>query len=462
MSLKNEIFTIKGLQTKDLKEAQIEEQTLIDIIDDYNKLVKNLEVQANYFSNILHMCEDINSVKWRTKDPIHLLIKIVRKRKEAIVDGNDSSKYMNIDANNYKCIVNDLVGLRAIYLFKAQWSLIDEYIFENFRVCEDEAVILYYANDDDISHYQDDERLKKQEDVYTKNFNNNDYSYNFECKSSRYRSTHYVIEGLPPNSFKFELQTRTILEEAWGEIDHYIRYPEYENNPELIRRMSILNGVLSSCEEHSTTFHDYYRKIELSKAESLVESQSEETENSIESDSEHEAENVSSDTKDIVENDSKSSWDKDVSDIALNKQANRLLKILNSTQSPIIALNKDRAGMLSIGERLKDLNLGPVGSLGSVDSSIRINKALENIRKSTLPHNLTVGSALDPKVSDILKNYERQNTISNSLAEALKPFEKQQSNLEKIRKSIEPSSKIDEVQQSINNTKDENEDDSSS
>lgn len=73
----------------------------------------------------------------------------------------------------------------------------------------------------------------------------------------------YLAIGQKPSNFKFEIQTRTIFEEAWGEIDHYIRYPNFEKHPELVRRMSILNNVLSGCVELVNSDYDFF--IELNK-----------------------------------------------------------------------------------------------------------------------------------------------------------------------------------------------------
>ena len=53
--------------------------------------LKKLEIEGTYLSNRLQFFKDINSVRWRTKDPIHLLTKIVRKRKEAIEKEDNQS-----------------------------------------------------------------------------------------------------------------------------------------------------------------------------------------------------------------------------------------------------------------------------------------------------------------------------------------------------------------------------------
>ncbi|MEM8321060.1 hypothetical protein Q4R72_16465, partial [Morganella morganii] len=74
----------KDLSEVELELANITSEELIDIYNDYIKSLKEFETEGIYLSNKLQACDEINSVRWRVKDPVHLLIKIVRKRKKAI------------------------------------------------------------------------------------------------------------------------------------------------------------------------------------------------------------------------------------------------------------------------------------------------------------------------------------------------------------------------------------------
>lgn len=257
MENQDKFFESSGLLSTDLAEAKVSKDTLVEILNDYLSNQERLKYQASYFANILQFGDSVNSVKWRIKDPIHLLQKIVRKRKEAIKEQDKNSKYMTIDVENYKNIVNDLIGLRAIYLFKADWYKVNDFILKEFKVCENEPITIYYAPNDDLTQIPDNNFIEA---------NNKKYNLKKKVKEkTNYRSTHYLIEGIPPHNFKFELQTRSILEETWGEIDHYVRYPNFENHSELVRRMSILNGALSACEQMVSTDYEYF--VELSEDE---------------------------------------------------------------------------------------------------------------------------------------------------------------------------------------------------
>lgn len=251
MENEESLFTLEGLKVENLKAAEIDKDVLIEIYRDYIKNQEILKQQAEYFANILHLGEEINSVKRRVKDPLHLLTKIVRKRRKAIEDGEEDSPYLDISVDNYKSIVNDLVGIRAIYLFKENWALVNNFILDNFSVCKDEKITINHAIDDDLSFYAESDGM------------NGEYNYKLEERVSRYRSTHYIISGISPQVFKFELQTRTILDEAWGEIDHHVRYPDFEHNEDLKRKMSILNGAISGCEELTSNFFKDFNELRI-------------------------------------------------------------------------------------------------------------------------------------------------------------------------------------------------------
>ena len=251
----------KDLSKSELIAARITAKELMEIYFDYLKSVKELEAEGTYLSNRLQFCDDINSVRWRTKDPIHLLTKIVRKRKEAIEKGSTTSEYLFIDVNNYKQVITDLVGLRAIYLFKFQWRLVDSYICNNFKVSSQEEITIYHAPEDDLTFYY--------QNGFEKKIGDNSFKYIQLKKDSKYRSTHYIVEANFPHNFKIEIQIRSILDEAWGEIDHYIRYPDHQDDEDLKRKMTILNGAINGCEELATNYIEYFQNKNREVAEDV-------------------------------------------------------------------------------------------------------------------------------------------------------------------------------------------------
>ena len=70
-----------------------------------------LQTVANGFSALLQTLDGVHSTRVRLKDPDHLLEKIVRKR----ADKRD------ITIRNYRTEITDLIGARALHLFKTDW-----------------------------------------------------------------------------------------------------------------------------------------------------------------------------------------------------------------------------------------------------------------------------------------------------------------------------------------------------
>lgn len=68
-----------------------------------------------------------------------------------------------------------------------------------------------------------------------------------------YRSVHYLVESSNTRyRYLAEVQVRTIFEEAWGEIDHVVRYPYHLDNEMLVRLSSILNRLAGDADELGT------------------------------------------------------------------------------------------------------------------------------------------------------------------------------------------------------------------
>ena len=192
----------KGLSEFELGLAKITSSELLEIFNDYSSLYKELENEAAHFSKILIGNEQINSVKFRVKNPAHLLVKIVRKRKEALQKGDTSSAYLKINVSNYKQIITDLIGIRGIYLFKAYWKKIDEDICDNFIIFDQHDVCIFHGPEDDLDFYHPNE--------FVKSINTKKIRYIRVERPTKYRSTHYILQTNLPE-IKFELQIRSIL-----------------------------------------------------------------------------------------------------------------------------------------------------------------------------------------------------------------------------------------------------------
>lgn len=410
MNNQQEVFKLDGLLEADLEEAKISKEDLLAIYFDYVSSLEMFKQQASYLGNILQLGKQINSVKWRVKDPLHLLKKIVRKRKEALNKNEQSSKYLSITVDNYKEIITDLIGLRAIYLFKAQWYEVNDFILSMFKVCDNEKITIYYAKDDDLS------KLPIKNEIIFKEKN---YLIDKVKKDSSYRSTHYMIESIHPHNFKIELQTRSILEEAWGEIDHHIRYPDFEDNLELQRRMSILNGALASCEQ--LTSNDFDLFIDLSKTELSLEDQSlnDNDENTTQS-----TDNVSESVKNnrihlSVGKKSSSEWDKAIANIENARKQTRHLESILTSDNISTALSKSRILIDTVNKSLipKDfINLETISAIENLQanefSKLAKNTALNQLMAKKLSTDSPLNQAINKMNSPVLESLKRSSTLN--------------------------------------------------
>lgn len=203
--------------------AKISEQQLLAIESDFKARSAELTNSAEFFANSLQSFPCIHSVRWRTKDPKHLVRKIVRKRAEGV------KKYDHINVENYRSIVTDLIGVRAIHLFKEDLSKIDNHIRGNWDVRETPTIYIREGDPQGVPITQ---------------------PYEVKIHSFGYRSAHYLVESRPTKEpVIVELQIRTIFEEGWSEIDHSLRYPNHTDNQDIQSVLTLLNRVAGSADE---------------------------------------------------------------------------------------------------------------------------------------------------------------------------------------------------------------------
>lgn len=159
-----------------------------------------LQTVLFFFENNPALKGIVHSVKSRMKDPEHLKDKIQRKLKSGKI----------IDENNLFTVVNDLIGVRVLYLYQDQFQLIHNELLKKVDETKDWMFVeapKAYTWDPETREYF--EKLN----IHT------------EVRDTYYTSVHYVIK--PNNELSnitCEIQVRTLFEEIWGEIDHTINY----------------------------------------------------------------------------------------------------------------------------------------------------------------------------------------------------------------------------------------------
>jgi ppGpp synthetase/RelA/SpoT-type nucleotidyltranferase len=204
--------------------AGLDWDQLLAIADDYRRQLPDLETIARYVVDIILKNKVVHSINYRLKDPEHLMSKIVRKRLE-----NPDAP---IDIGNYQDRITDLIGIRALHLFKEDWIRIHRYLQENWELAEQPVAYVREGDSERILEF------------YREN------QCGVEFHAFGYRSVHYLLATSPNRRrFVIEMQVRTLFEEAWGEIDHTVRYPYNLDNDVLARLSSILNSISGNADE---------------------------------------------------------------------------------------------------------------------------------------------------------------------------------------------------------------------
>lgn len=218
--------------------ANISIECLSEIDTDYRKQINHLNESAEFLAKVLQKSKQVHSVRWRVKDPEHVLEKIIRKK------ASGSEKYKDISVKNYADLITDLVGVRVLHLFKHEWIDIHEYIKKCWVPLE--RVVAYIREGD--------------EGAVVESYNENDCDV--KTHPAGYRSIHYIISTQPTmKKVISEIQVRTIFEEGWSEIDHKIRYPNYLNNKLVSYFLTIFNRMSGSADEMGTFVNDLVADI---------------------------------------------------------------------------------------------------------------------------------------------------------------------------------------------------------
>lgn len=224
---KEKFFEKYKIDEKDFEQYALKWEKYIEIYNEYLAEIPNLETIASFISEILRKNPEVHTVKSRIKYPEHLIEKIIRKT----IKGKKTDPTYEINFSNYKTEITDLIGIRALHLYKHQAVDIDKTIRLNWNLHE-KATIYHRLGD-----------LTNEKIIDEENFQ-------FLVHDAGYRSWHYVIKSqMTKVDYLVEIQVRTIFEEGWSEIDHQLRYPYDLDNEILNEQLLILNRLSGGADE---------------------------------------------------------------------------------------------------------------------------------------------------------------------------------------------------------------------
>ena len=199
--------------------AHVRWTTLQQIYEDYVRLRPKLGLVALLVSEPLGQLEMVQSLKMRVKDPLHLVAKVVRREREEYG--------LRISVENYRTHITDLVGVRAMHVTKGEWKPIHDFLVSTFRVSGPPVAYVRLGDTNGCTQAYRARGCEVRE------------------HSAGYRSVHYVVQiELDGVVYPVEIQVRTLLEEAWSEIDHALRYPYRNGDGRLERCMTALSMLV--------------------------------------------------------------------------------------------------------------------------------------------------------------------------------------------------------------------------
>jgi len=225
---KNEFLSKYSISDEAFEKTEIEWSELEAIYTDHENNIEKLRDLGEIIFKDLMKAPKVHSVRFRVKDPEHLVEKIIRKR----IENPDRI----ITQSNYTEELKDIVGVRVIHLFKEDFLEIYDYVKDTYEMIETPKG--YYRKGDSEEFV---ESLK---------------SLGLEAleHNNGYRSIHYVTKIEINKRLKsfVEIQVRTIFEEAWSEIDHTVNYPKSDVSIILINFLQVLNRLSGSADEMGT------------------------------------------------------------------------------------------------------------------------------------------------------------------------------------------------------------------
>lgn len=225
MISENDFLLKYKLTEVDLNNAMISWDNLCSIYNDHSSKVNGYDESLKRFSESLREMPQCKYVHYRTKDPEHLIAKVVRKNKKIYLD-------------NYISNITDLLACKIIYLYRDDWKVIHQFLIKNFKNMFIEEPI--------ANTIHDNKEMFSQLGVKT------------DIRESKYQSIHYLI-GFEGNII--ELQVRSIYQEAWGEIDHLLRYPYETDNIALGEFSKLLNEITIVGDKLSNLINDYKERL---------------------------------------------------------------------------------------------------------------------------------------------------------------------------------------------------------
>lgn len=199
----------------------------------YPKLIQEYISQISQF-------DAIHSYRYRIKETDSFIKKIITKSYE-------KSKKVTLD--DYRTTITDLLGIRVLYVFKEDYYTVHQQIMAKYKAQMVENVHIKLQTGDDESIY---ENILNCDPIIERN--------------NIYRSIHYTLcaEKRNMDGVRLEIQTRTIFEEGWSEINHKLVYKNQSISDYfvLLQASKILSTLVGNCDNLGMLMRKIYDEYE--------------------------------------------------------------------------------------------------------------------------------------------------------------------------------------------------------
>lgn len=222
--------------------------TCLSIRDDYKNYMETCQSDAESF--VLNMLKDdelrkkVHSISYRVKSADSLIGKVLRKSGNLSIKKSENAeieKYRDLDKDNYYKIITDIIGIRILIRYRAQWQEVHNWIWKRYFHGENKYIRNYlvdynqnhdtYLVEKPIIYYREGDDARFTFEL------NGENKFTLKKSDAGYNSIHYVLNYYGKY---IEIQVRTIFDEAWAECTHDVVYKcKNEKQKEELNNLSI-------------------------------------------------------------------------------------------------------------------------------------------------------------------------------------------------------------------------------
>lgn len=171
----------------------------------------------------------VHSIRFRKKSWASIKDKCERKKEKGVF----------VNGENCHTEIEDYFGVRLLHLHLDQLPKIHCFLLEQNKRGE------FIFGEKPKAYTWDPEFKAILEEL----------DFQVEFKELLYTSVHYILRNSEDSPVRCELQVRTLFEEAWGELDHWMNYPVQTDKMALREQLLVLSRVVTAGSRLAVSIH---------------------------------------------------------------------------------------------------------------------------------------------------------------------------------------------------------------